>query len=380
MIARNSYLLIRNILLWLILRPKKVAPQDLTIKSILAIRIDRVGDLVLSTPAIKALREYFPKAKIYVLVKKGNETLLKGSRFVDSVIVYNNFFDTLKLLHKYQFDLAIDLLMDYPIKPTFLAYFSRAKLRAGFSVIGKKRLFDISAKPRTTKKHISEYMLDLASSIIKFCLGKDVDFSQFEPEIFINGEEEKEMKRFLQEKGILEEDLLVGIHPGGYYPTQRWPIENFSQLADRLIEEFKVRIVIVGSFQEKTLVDKMISLMNHKSAIKAVGFSLDRLAALISLMDVFACNNSGPLHIAAAVNIPTVSTMGPTDQVLWRPRGKNHIVIRQNLFCSPCNRGICKNHNCMELIAVDDVVGAVKKQLESSVGKAKSEKYIPRRD
>lgn len=364
LILRDAYLLIRNILLWPILRPRKVIPGDLRIKSILAIRIDRIGDVVLSIPALKVLKKYFPDANIYALVKKGNEKLLKGAHFVDEVIVYSNFFGALKTLRKHHFDLAIDLLMDYPIKPALLAYFSRAKVRAGFEVIGKKRLFDIGVRPGTVKKHLSKHALELVNSIIKVCLGKDTDFSQCKPEIYINEEDEKETKLFLKENDILENELLVGIHPGGYYPSQRWPIENFSQLADGLIEKFKAKIIIIGSSKETLLVNKMTNLMNNRLTLKAIGLSLDKLAALISLMDIFICNNSGPLHIAVTVNTPTVSTMGPTDPVLWWPMGENHIVIRKDLPCSPCNRAKCANFDCMKLITIREMMDAVEKQLE----------------
>ena len=86
---------------------------------------------------------------------------------------------------------------------------------------------------------------------------------------------------------------------------------------------------------------------------------LKNLVALIDKCNLLICNNSGPLHIATAVGTPTVSTMGPTNSIRWWPYGDKNIVIRKNLSCIGCNRGVCNNHKCMELIAVNEVMEAV---------------------
>ncbi len=99
--------------------------------------------------------------------------------------------------------------------------------------------------------------------------------------------------------------------------------------------------------------------MRNKPVL-AVGLTLDKLAGLIAVLRIMAANNSGPLHIAAALGVSTVSTMGPTAPEFWQPQGKNHVVIRRDLPCSPCDRAFCRGHECLESISVEEMEQAVK--------------------
>ena len=114
----------------------------------------------------------------------------------------------------------------------------------------------------------------------------------------------------------------------------------------------------MASADEEDAVRGLIGLMKIKPCV-VLGFSLDKAAAIIYQSSIFIGNNSGLLHIAAALGRPTVSTMGPTVPWLWRPQGDNQKVIRHSLECSPCNRGVCLEHKCMELITVEEMEGAV---------------------
>jgi ADP-heptose:LPS heptosyltransferase len=107
----------------------------------------------------------------------------------------------------------------------------------------------------------------------------------------------------------------------------------------------------------------MSAIMQEKPEI-LIGLSLDRLTALISLLGLLVCNNSGPLHIACAVKTPTVSTMGPTEPELWWPAGEENVVIRRELPCSPCGKAVCASHDCMNLISVDEMLNAVSLQIK----------------
>lgn len=371
-IFRNLYFRFRRLIIQLIpLQKKEEVPGSIEIKSILAIRIDRIGDLVVSLPALELLRQVFPLAKVSILVRKGNDALLAGIPWVNEVITYQGFFKALNIFKQRQFDLAIDFLMDYQIKTALLAYLSKAKLVAGFDIEFRGRFFNLKLKPRQDKRHISQHILDLARVFMKSYSGLDIPNVSLFPKIPILDKNKDYIKFFLKEKGIPEEDFLVGIHPGGYYPTQRWPIERFSQLADRLIQRYNARLIILGSYDEDKLVSRMVTLMRQE-ALKVIGLSLDKLATIISLTDLFICNNSGPLHIACAVGTPTVSTMGPTDPDLWYPQGDEHVVIRHDLACSPCSRPFCRQHTCMQSISVKEMEEAVNIQM----GRINKEKAI----
>ncbi|MBN1871177.1 MAG: glycosyltransferase family 9 protein [Candidatus Omnitrophica bacterium] len=359
LLLRDIILHYRNIVLRLFLHRVKYEPSKVKIRNILAIRMDRIGDLVMTTPALKVLHEYFPHSKIHIMVKKPNGGLLKNLPFVSNIYECGGFSDCAKRLRNKKFDLAIDFLMDYPMKTTLLAYLSRAPLLAGFDIVGKKGLFDISVTVDPKKKQMSYHMLDLAKAIIMACLGKEVADLSAQPILAADNEHKKTMEVFFKKQEPSGRYFFIGIHPGGYYESQRWPINNFSRLADELKDRYKLKIVAIGIAEEIPLIDKMISAMKYKDVIKIIDFPLDKLIALISVMDVLVCNNSGPLHMAVALNTPTVSTMGPTDPHFWYPSGDKHIVIKKDLNCSPCNKSKCIRHDCMNLITVDEVLKAV---------------------
>jgi heptosyltransferase-2 len=340
---------------------KKKHPENIAPASILAVRIDRIGDLVVSLPALRLLRQVFPEARISVLVRESNASLLTFFPWMDDVITYRGFLKTVTLLRQRRFDLAIDLLMDYPLKPALLTVFSGSKFTAGFDVAGKGGCFDLALIPSGQKKHVSLYMTDLARAIADAAgrqAGKDLNVEFYVPD------EDREFARSLfKDNGIGAGDMVIGIHSGGHYASQRWPVERFARLADMAIKRYGAKIYIIGSLEEKTLIDSMAAMMKG-SAVKVIGLPLNRLAALVAITDLFICNNSGPWHIACAFNIPTVSTMGPTDYRIWWPMRGENIVLRKELPCSPCGLAVCLRHDCMKMICLEEMMAAIQTQVE----------------
>ncbi|MDI6839381.1 MAG: glycosyltransferase family 9 protein [bacterium] len=331
------------------------APHPNEIKRILLIRIDRIGDVVLSTPALRALRERFPISHISILVSPKTQDLLLQSPYVDEVIPYNGKIAITSLLHsknrRKKFNLAIDLHLDYPLKTALIAYLSGAKYRVGFNIAGKSIFLNIRVMPDKKEKHLVEHTLDLIRAV-------SGNISTEEPELSIIPEAKQYVNNFLIHNNILNNDLLVGIHPGGYYPTQRWLPERFARVGDKIIDEYKAKIILMGGPGEEEIVEEIASNMKHKPVIY-VREPLRNLVAIIDRCSLLICNNSGPLHIATAIGTPTVSTMGPTNPVRWWPWGDRNIVIRKHLPCNPCNKGVCNDHKCMELITVNEVMEAV---------------------
>lgn len=333
------------------------------IRKILIIRIDRIGDIVLSTPAIRALKENFPQAHIAIMVNPYIKELIVENPYLNEIIVYDekgrqqrflSRISFIKNLRKKKFDLALDLLLSYKLKTALLAYLSGARYRVGFDIEGRGAFFNIKVAPDKKVKHLIEYTMDLVKAI-------GADTAEMDPEIFVSSEDNDYIRDYLN-RNIAGHNLVVGIHPGGYYPSQRWMVEGFAQLADELIRRYQAEVVITGGPAEEGLVLKIANLMKEK-AVFMNRISLGKLMALISQCSLFICNNSGPLHIAVALKVPTVSTMGPTIPEMWWPRGDNHIVLRKDLPCSPCSLGECKTHECMKLITLEDILQAVQVQL-----------------
>lgn len=355
---KSLYLAARAVLL-VPLRPPSLPKQadPATVTSILAIRIDRIGDIVVSLPALKALKDIFPHAHLAVMVKAGNAPLIKNVPFINEVIPYHDFAGALKKMHVEKFSMTVDLMMDYTLKTAMLAYLSRAKVTAGFDIGGRGGLFTIPVRPRDEKKKMAEHLLDLVSAIgLRFGFGEDAA-AYSDPRLFVSEEDKGFADEFLKDLAARKK-VIVAMHPGGYYPSQRWPQDRFARVAEAIAQKYHAGIVILGSHAERDIVDYMALLVGVET-VTAIGLPLDKVAAIISSTNLFIGNNSGLLHIAAALGKPTVSMMGPTDPALWWPIGVYNLVIRKDLSCSPCNKGICDKQDCMNFISVEEVLRAV---------------------
>jgi ADP-heptose:LPS heptosyltransferase len=158
---------------------------------------------------------------------------------------------------------------------------------------------------------------------------------------------------------------LIGLHPGGRHPTQRWGAERFARLAGRL-SELGSRPVVLGGGPDAGDVDRIRRLAPVEVPHLETDADAKSLARALAGLDLLVCNNSGPLHLASLIGVPTVSTMGPTRPELWWPAGHRARVLRRDeLDCIGCNSGRCRmpSHLCMDLITVDDVLGAVSESL-----------------
>ncbi len=370
----DLYLTLRN-LIFGSLRPftKTYTKEDLSdanIKNILVIRLDRIGDMVMTTPIFRALKEKWPDAQITVLANPVNKNIVINNPFIDCILVYdrenkhkslNNRLSFFKDIRKSEFDLVIDPYLDYELNTSFITRIVGSKYRLGFEFAGREIFYNIRCPSNgfpafTEEKHMIEHNLDLIAS-----LGGKA--KKEEPEIFLSSNEKEKAIKLLGKNGINSESKIIGIHPGGHYESQRWPIERFAAVSDHLITNYHSNILLFGSQDERHLISEFRDSAD-KNPIILDNLNLREFISVLSHCNLLLCNNSGPLHISTALNIPTVSTMGPTVPFHWWPRGDNHIVLRKDLDCSPCKKGICETHECMELISTDEFLAAVTSQLK----------------
>ena len=153
----------------------------------------------------------------------------------------------------------------------------------------------------------------------------------------------------------------MGIHPGAYYESQRWLPEYFAELINKINEQKKY-LAILFHGPEDFNIAKTIKNMVRKNILTFVSYDLRKFLALQSLCQVFICNNSGPLHLAVAQKIQTISFMGPTEKSRWIPVGSSHKVFRiDTLPCIGCKEGHCKfdTHDCMRMISPSIVIDAL---------------------
>lgn len=335
------------------------------IQKILFIRIDRIGDLVLSTPALRALKQGFPHSELVVLVSPSNQSLLLNNPYVDKVLVYDqkkrlgDKIAIIKQLRAYGFNLAIDPYPDYELKTALIALLSGSKKRVGYASYGREVFFNIETPKIKDNQHLVDLTLEILNPL-------GISAKDKTPEIFLSDDEKKWARNWLKEKGVWGKPI-VGIHPGGYYESQRWLPERFAELVDQLQKDRKLDLIIFGGPGEEALAKKISSMVTGE-LLTYVEDDIRRFAVLLSYCSVFICNNSGPLHIAVGIGIPTISIMGPTIKERWMPIGDIHKVLRiDDLPCIGCNLGYCKikTHDCMHLITPSMVLEAVESTLEA---------------
>lgn len=343
-----------NLLRLLHILPKISEFSKEGINKILIIRLDRIGDLILSTPAMRAVRETFPKAEIHLLIRKYTKDLVINNPNINKLLIYEND----KISHDY--DLSIALHPGF--KQNYITFISGAKYRLGYTGWGGG--FFLTRRLTNDReiriRHEVEYALEVVRSV--GCLSNDKSL-----EVSITSEGERSSEQFLKENQIKLNDILIVIHPGARQEYVRWKKERFAEVADRLIREVKARVILIGDNKERKLLKEIASLMQERPLF-ALGLELTRIISLIKKCSLFIGNSTGPMHIAAALNVPVVAIFGninPLDSYQeWGPWGQGHIVISKNLNCPDCHPSDCKTFDCMKLISASCVLAAAIKQLK----------------
>jgi ADP-heptose:LPS heptosyltransferase len=315
------------------------------IKKILVIRLDRIGDVVLSTPVIRALRQNFPEAIIHFLVKEYTLDIVVGNPHINAVKVYGK--DRLEK----DYDIAIAL---HPgIHQNYLTFISGACLRIGYASSGGGFFLTNIVADNSQGCLCHEVELTLKAVEVLGCLGKDKYL-----EIYENKLAKEFVQHLLLELGIFSTDFLVIIHPGSRQEYLRWDKEKFSHIAARLMRERKAKVIITGTLQECQLIEKISSDM-PQGIFYCPDLTLSRLISLLSRGNLFIGNSSGPMHIAAALGIPVVAIFGPKhprDSYLrWGPWSQKSIVVSKETGCRDCLPAKCRDFKCMHSVTEDDV-------------------------
>lgn len=330
------------------------------VKKILIVKFTMIGDTILLYPAVKALKEKFNQAKLTFLCSKVNSDIVKMWDFVDEVIVFE--FDKifkkpwvvfLQLfnLWKQKFDLGVDFEQWFRVTP--IITFISSKCKIGFRTPKQLRhyLFDKWVY-HIRDKHEVECFCDVVRSLGVEVKNKDLFLK-------VDNNTKQQMKKLLYSNNISERNFVV-IHPGcgihGYY--RQWDVERYAEVAKHITSKYNLKIVVTGSKDDIKITQSFKKL--HDDCLDLSGkTSIYELIALLSLAKFVICGNTGVLHIAAALGIPTIAIHGPTNAKKWGPWGKGHIIIQSELGCAPCSYlGFeygCKRRKCLESISSEKV-------------------------
>jgi lipopolysaccharide heptosyltransferase II len=332
------------------------------VNRILVIEYWNLGDIVMLTPFLRSLRIQYPKAHISLLTSPKAAPILEQQGLVDDVIVvrtpwaqhysrlkkYNPFsflwvelLRTLRLLRGRQIDLAFVARAD--IRDKFMVWFIRAKRRVGYSLGGGAYFLTEIAVPDLRDPHQSNQWLGLLPAVGMSPIVR-------EPRLQITPEEQQVAEQILSEHGIQTGDILVGIHPGARTRIRQWGEDNFLAVAKRLQLESSIKIIWFLDPGQKAM--KVGSIRGC-----SVSLPLRQFMGVLARCRMLICNDSGPMHLATALQVPVVAVFGPGEPAWFGPRGQNNrIVIQPGFWCRPClDYCLFDQPYCLRTITVESV-------------------------
>lgn len=326
---------------------------------ILIVEVNWIGDVLFSTPFIRAIRNLYPDSFIACMFAPRTREILELNPAIDKLIVFDeegahrSIFGKLKFiseLKKLKFDTVF--FLHRSLTRRFIAYLAGIKNRVGYPSPKGNQFLTHSVDLPSDSIHKVEYFLNIAKDI-----GADTEGLGYE--FYISGKDRLSVEKLLKEKGIKEDEKFVVLNPGGNWDPKRWPKENFGKLADMLIDKFGVKIVITGANKDKELAYDIKNLMKNKPAILTGSTNLKELGALMAKSSLVVANDSGPMHIAVSQKVNTIALFGPTKPELTGPYGKgNFAVIFNDIGCEvPCYDFNCNEpYRCMGSIKPEDVI------------------------
>jgi ADP-heptose:LPS heptosyltransferase len=346
--ARTPILLVRGLF-----RRRTAPPVATLVQRILVLRTDRLGDMVLTTGALLDLKAHFRHARITVLAPPGALALLEGHPAVDHLVPLPAG-GRLPAELAGRFDMAIDFTPDESLAGARLVAATRATWRAGFASAGRQAFFTLPSPPARAARHIVDLNRDLLEAI-------GVTRRESEPSLPVSEKERAWALARVAAQGAAQPRVLV--HPGGHFESQRWPAERFAEVIERLTESAGAACLVAWGPLEEDLVRRIAGAT--PDALPIGPLSVRELVAVTSVVDLFLGNTSGPLHVAAAVGVPSLSLAGPTDLLRFAPRDPSARVLARAVPCSPCGRARCWHHTCLVSIGPREVVEAARALLES---------------
>jgi lipopolysaccharide heptosyltransferase II len=339
----------------------EISPGRGNMKRILIVNVNWRGDVLFSTPFIRAIRKGCPDSFIATLVVPRCAAILENNPYLNELIILDEKrkykgisgkLKLIKLLRSRQFDTVF--LLHRSFTRALICLLAGIPQRIGYYTKKRARLLTRNIPQPVGPVHKVEYFLNIAASCGIKAENKDYDF-------FLSREDTDYARALLRENNLNENDFLVVINPGGNWNLKRWPKENFARLADRLIRDYQARIIITGATGDINLARDIAGRMQGKPVILCRKTSLGQLAALMSAVKLVISNDSGPMHIAVSQKAKTIALFGPTSAEITGPYGRgNYKVIQKNVGCEvPCYQLSCNDNRCMKAITVEDVLREV---------------------
>lgn len=320
---------------------------------ILVIQLRRIGDVLLTTPVVRALRRKFTEAQIDFLVEKPGAEILAGNPYINNLLVYDKK-DQLRwisTIRSAKYDVVLDFLGNP--RTAWIVGLSGAKHRLGFKRPGRDFVYSVKIKPDPVPKYVPAHKLDLLKPL-------GIENGSTNLDLIVNTQAKERIQSFLAKEKITDRDMLVGISPTSRRQARRWLKQGFAEIADCLMQKYNAKVIFLWGPGEETYIDDVINLMK-KRPLKSPALTIAESVALTSELKLFIGNDNGPMHIAQGLKIPSVVLFGPTQSANWNEPGPNNIAVKADVTCLECNKQECDSMCCMERLSVTMVEEAIKK-------------------
>ncbi|MDL2269551.1 lipopolysaccharide heptosyltransferase II [Desulfosarcina sp. OttesenSCG-928-A07] len=334
-----------------------------TIRRLLIRSTNWIGDAVMTTPAVRAIRKNFPNAHITILAKPWVAPVFEHSPDVDDILIFDaagrhkGVFGILRLagdLRRCRFDATI--LLQNAIEAALITFMAKIPIRIGFDTDARRFLLThpVHRTPAIKAVHQTGYYLEILKGAGRF--GGSPELS-----LTILPEERKRAREILVQEGWKGRGPLIGINPSATFgPAKQWFPERYAALADQLHAALNATIVIFGGPSDKELGCRVSGMMTSPAIDLSGKTTLRDAMAVIDLCRLFVTNDSGLMHVAAALGTPQVAIFGSTNSTTTSPFSQNSRIVRVPMACSPCMKPVCPlgHMDCMKAVSVDQVMAA----------------------
>ena len=326
--------------------------------NILVIKLRYIGDVLLATPTLRAIKAARPDVRITMMVNRGTEDILSGNPDVDEIMILDK--GSLGAQSRFiaglrgrQFDTVIDLTDGD--RSAFLTWISGAPVRIGFNDEHRwrGRYYTEVVPPVPAVRHRIDRDLEALKPI-------NIQAGSKDPQLWLTSEEKNRADQLLHQLGIQPSQPFVILQPGARYWFKAWPPERFAELADRLTSQHGCQVLVGGSDQDLDLAQQIQQRATCHAIIMAGRTTIKQFAAIAKKSSLFVGSDSGAMHMASAVGTPVVALFGPSSPREWGPRGGPVEVLYKEIDCRSCFHPTCTRgeENCMKLISVEEVMAA----------------------
>ncbi len=331
---------------------------------ILIVRLDRIGDVVLSTPVIQVLRTAYPQAFIAMMVRSECQDLVMGNPALNQVIIYEKgrgyrgIRETIRFawrLRRSKFNVALVLHPTY--RSHWIVRLAGIPVRIGYQRKGGRLLTHrLPHRKQEGRRHEADYTLDL----VRF-MGLHPPAPH--PVVPVRPEAERRVSALLEKLGLSASEPLVVLHPSASCPSKRWLPQRFAEVADRLIDTTGHRMILVAGPGDLRYANEVEQAMRCRAVNLAGMLSIAELACVLKRCRLLISNDSGPVHVAAALGTPVVTIFGRNQPGLsqgrWGPLGEGHVILQKDVGCVTCLAHKCDiGFLCLTSLSSEEVYQA----------------------